>query len=59
LEQIGVLVICYGSRGVAMADTLLKSQNYTVKLYIVDKQRNPFNAKIAEKHVVIPSLDTS
>ena len=40
-----------------MADTLLKSQNYTVKLYIVDKQRNPFNAKIAEKHVVIPSLD--
>lgn len=40
-----------------MADTLLRSPNYKVELYVADKQRNPFNAKHAAKHAVIPSLD--
>jgi phosphoribosylamine--glycine ligase len=40
-----------------MADTLLRSQNYQVELYVADKQCNPFNAEKAAKHTVIPSLD--
>jgi phosphoribosylamine---glycine ligase len=57
MEKIGVLLVSYGAREVAMADTLLRSPNYQVDLYVADKQRNPFNAKHATKHVVIPSLD--
>lgn len=57
MEKIGVLVISYGAREVAMVDALLQSINYQVELYIADKQRNPFNAEKAAKHVVIPNLD--
>jgi phosphoribosylamine--glycine ligase len=57
MEKIGVLVVSYGAREVAMTDALLRSQNYHVELYIADKQRNPFNAQKATKHIVIPSLD--
>jgi len=56
MEKIGVLLVSYGAREVAMADALLRSPNYQVELYIADKQRNPFNAKHATKHSVIPSL---
>ena len=57
MEKIGVLVVSYGAREVAMVDALLQSKNYQVELYIADKQRNPFNAEKAAKHAVIPSLD--
>lgn len=57
MERIGVLVVSYGAREVAMVDALLQSSKYDVKLYIADKQRNPFNAEKAAKHFVIPSLD--
>jgi phosphoribosylamine--glycine ligase len=57
MEKIGVLLVSYGAREVAMADALLRSPNYQVELYIADKQRNPFNAEKATKQVVIPSLD--
>jgi phosphoribosylamine---glycine ligase len=57
MEKIGVLLVSYGAREVAMADALLRSKNYQVELYVADKQRNPFNAQKAAKHVVIPSLD--
>ena len=57
MEKIGVLVVSYGAREVAMADALLRSKNYQVELYVADKQCNPFNAKNAAKHVVIPTLD--
>ncbi len=59
MEKIGVLLVSYGAREVAMADTLLRSKNHQVELYIADKQRNPFNAKYATKHAVIPSLDVN
>jgi len=42
-----------------MADTLLRSKNHNVQLYIADKQCNPYNAKHAAKHAVIPSLDVN
>jgi phosphoribosylamine--glycine ligase len=57
MEKIGVLLVSYGAREVAMADALLRSSNYKVELYVADKQRNPFNAKHATKHAVIPNLD--
>jgi phosphoribosylamine---glycine ligase len=57
MEKIGVLVVSYGAREVAMVDALLQSKKYQVQLYIADKQRNPFNAEKAAKHTVIPNLD--
>ncbi len=59
MEKIGVLVVSYGAREVAMADTLLRSPNYKVELYVADKQRNPYNAAHATKHAVIPNLDVN
>ncbi|MDR0318679.1 MAG: hypothetical protein LBI09_01440 [Nitrososphaerota archaeon] len=57
METVGVLVVSYGAREVAIVDALARSQKYNVKLYIADKQLNPFNAQHATKHVVVPSLD--
>ena len=57
MEKIGVLVVSYGSREVAMVDALLRSKKYLVELYVADKQLNPFNAEKATKQMVIPSLD--
>ena len=57
MEKIGVLVVSYGAREVAMVDALLQSTHYQVELYIADKQRNPFNVEKAAKHVIIPNLD--
>jgi phosphoribosylamine--glycine ligase len=57
MEKIGVLVVSYGAREVAMVDALLQSTNYQVELFVADKQLNPFNAEKASKQVVIPSLD--
>ncbi|MCW4017599.1 MAG: hypothetical protein NWF00_02770 [Candidatus Bathyarchaeota archaeon] len=57
MEKIGVLVVSYGAREAAMVDALSRSPNYKVKLYVADKQRNPFNVEKAAKHVVIPDLN--
>jgi phosphoribosylamine--glycine ligase len=57
MEKIGVLLVSYGAREVAMADALLRSKKYQVELYVADKQCNPFNAEHATKHKVIPTLD--
>ncbi len=57
MEKAGILVVCYGARETAMVDAFVRSPNYNVKLYIADKQLNPFNIERAEKHVVIPDLD--
>ena len=53
MEKVGILVISYGSRAAAMIDAFVRSEEYAPKFYVVDKQRNPFNVKHAEKHVVI------
>jgi Phosphoribosylamine-glycine ligase len=59
MDKLGVLLVSYGAREVAMADTLLRSKNHNVQLYVADKQCNPYNAKHATKHAVIPSLDVN
>ncbi len=57
MDKVGILVVCYGSRGVAMVDAFCHSENYSAEIYVVDKQRNPFNVEKAKKHVVIPDLN--
>ncbi len=56
---IGILGISYGSRFACMADSLSRS-GHNVKLFIADKQGNPYNIKKAGetggKHIVIPDL---
>jgi len=56
-EKVGVLVISYSSRAAAVIDALNRSEDYKPRFYVADKQRNPFNVKHAEKHVVIPDLN--
>ncbi len=57
---VGVLVVSYGSRCACIVDSLSRS-DHKVKLFIADKQRNPFNVKKAEetrgKHVVVSDLN--
>jgi phosphoribosylamine--glycine ligase len=57
MESAGVLIVAYGARETAIVDVLSRSLNYKVELFIADKQLNPFNAKKASKHVVIPDLN--
>jgi phosphoribosylamine--glycine ligase len=57
MERMGVLVVTYGSRGVAIVDALCRSEEYKVEAYIVDRNRNPFNVARAKHHVVIPDLN--
>jgi phosphoribosylamine--glycine ligase len=57
MEKVGILVISYGSRAAAMIDAFVRSEEYTPQLYVVDKQKNPFNLKHAEKHTVIPDFN--
>jgi len=57
MKKVGILVVSYGARAVAMVDTFKQSRNYDVKIYVADKQRNPFNVKKSVKHVVIPDLN--
>ncbi|MFQ5887230.1 MAG: hypothetical protein ACE5HY_00865 [Candidatus Hydrothermarchaeales archaeon] len=42
MEKVGVLLVSYGSRAASIADALTRSQNYDVKIFDADKQRNPF-----------------
>lgn len=56
MEKTGILVVTYGSRGAAIVDALERS-DYDVEFYIADKQKNPFNAKRAKEHIVIPDLN--
>jgi phosphoribosylamine--glycine ligase len=57
MEKVGVLIVSYGARETAMVDAFARSSNHNVKLYIADKQRNPFNKDKAAEHAVIPDLN--
>jgi phosphoribosylamine--glycine ligase len=57
MEKVGILVVSYGSRAAAIIDAFVRSEEYTPKLYVADKQRNPFNLKHAENHTIIPNLN--
>jgi len=57
MEKVGILIVSYGSRETAIADALSRSPVHKTELYIVDKQRNPFNVKRAKEHIIIPDLN--
>lgn len=57
MEKVGILVVSYGARAVAMIDAFKRSLNYDVEIYVADKQRNPFNVKKSVKHAVVPDLN--
>lgn len=57
MEKVGILVVSYGARAAAMVDAFTRSTKYDVKIYVADKQRNPFNMEKSVKHVVIPDLN--
>jgi len=59
MEKVGILVVSYGSREVAMVDAFTRSLKYNVEIYVADKQRNPFNVKKATKHIVTPDLNVN
>jgi len=59
MEKVGILVVSYGARAVAMIDAFVRSPNYKVKIYVADKQKNPFNAKVAAEQAVIPDLNVN
>ena len=50
-------MVSYGAREAAIIDALSRSRKYKVELYVADKQRNPFNVKLAKEHVTISNLD--
>ena len=37
MEKVGVLVVSYGARGVAMIDAIHRSLEYETKIYVVDR----------------------
>ena len=57
MEKVGILVISYGSRAAAMIDAFVRSEDYAPTFYVVDKQKNPFNVKHAEKHTIISDFN--
>jgi len=57
MEKVGILVVSYGSRAAAIIDAFVHSEDYAPKFYVVDKQKNPFNVKHAEKHTVISDFN--
>jgi len=60
MEKVRILNVCYGARESAINYMLASSTEYEVKLYLVDKQLNPLNLRLAKEgggvHVVDPSL---
>jgi phosphoribosylamine--glycine ligase len=57
MEKVGILVVSYGSREAAIIDAFTRSLTYRTEIYVVDRQKNPFNVKKAKEHMVIPDLN--
>jgi phosphoribosylamine--glycine ligase len=57
METVGILIVAYGAREAAIIDSFSRSPNYKARMYVADKQKNPFNLQKAVEHVVIPDLD--
>jgi phosphoribosylamine--glycine ligase len=57
MERVGILVVSYGSRAAAIIDAFVRSEEYRPEIYVVDKQKNPFNMKRARRHVVISDFN--
>jgi len=56
MERVGILIISYGSRALAMVDAFSRNNKYDIEFYAACKQRDPYLAKVAKEQVVIPNL---
>ncbi len=56
MDRVGVLVVSKCLSAAAIVDTISRSEKYTPEFFVVEKQRNPFNARRAKVHVVVPDL---
>jgi len=52
MEKVGVLLISYGSRASSIADALTRSNNYDVKIFDADKQKNPFILERSADYII-------
>ena len=52
MERVGILLVSYGSRAAAIADSLWRSENYEVDIFDADKQKNPFILERATKYEI-------
>ena len=41
MEKVGILVVSYGARAVAMVDAFVRSPNYNVKIYVQTSRKIP------------------
>jgi phosphoribosylamine--glycine ligase len=57
METVGILVVVYGARETAIVDAFSRSSSYEVRMYVADKQKNPFNLQKATEHIVVPDLN--
>ncbi len=57
MDKVGILVVSYGSRAASIVDAFSRSENYAAEIYVVDKQKNPFNVEKAKRHVVISNIN--
>lgn len=57
MGRVGILVVSYGARAASMIDAFSQSEKYDTQFFVADKQKNPFNVKMAKEHVVVPGLD--
>jgi len=57
MERVGILIVSYGSREAAMIDAFTRTTSYRPEIYVVDKQKNPFNVRRARDHTVISNLN--
>jgi len=58
MEKVGVLLVSYGSRAASICDALCRSENYKVKIFDADKQRNPFILDRSEDYVIGLDVET-
>jgi hypothetical protein len=56
MDKVGILVISKCLSSSSMVDTFLRSREYQPRLYVVEKQSNPFNLARATMHRVVPDL---
>ncbi len=58
MEKVGVLLVSYGSRAASICDALCRSENYEVRIFDADKQKNPFILERSEDYVISLNVET-
>jgi phosphoribosylamine--glycine ligase len=56
MDRVGVLIVSKCLSAAAIVDAISRSEKYRPEFFVVEKQRNPFNAQRAKVHTVVPDL---